>query len=290
MSRTVVRRILWANFVAQALIIVTGAVVRVTGSGLGCPTWPECVPGSFTPTEHQAESWHKFVEFGNRTLTFVLLAVAVAALVAVWKQTNDSKTRWLAATPLIGVLAQAIIGGITVLTGLHSIALVAHFLVSVWLVQLSGTLLYRVMNPDTELTNNPTRWVANLTLVSAFLVMFLGSFASASGPHSGDEKVPAALAIDPRITSWLHADAVWFFIGSLVAGWILRQLRMLSRSAGRLLHVLSALAVIQAMLGYIQYYNGVPVPLVAIHVAIATSFWCVAVLYHQASRRQQLSE
>ena len=124
-----------ANLVAQTAIILTGGLVRVTGSGLGCPTWPQCTEGSLVPTATQTEAWHKYVEFGNRTLTGVLGLLAIAAIVGaiVWRRRSGVRRRpilWLSVIPLAGTVAQAVLGGITVLTGLNPVTVALHFLLS----------------------------------------------------------------------------------------------------------------------------------------------------------------
>lgn len=129
------QRIFWANLIAQIGIVITGGIVRVTGSGLGCPTWPECVDGSITPTDDQAETWTKYVEFGNRTLTGVLMLLAVAAIIGawLWRRRQGVRRPWvmaLAAAPLVGTIAQALLGGVTVLVDLHPMAVASHLLLS----------------------------------------------------------------------------------------------------------------------------------------------------------------
>ena len=148
--RTWQRRTLVANLIAQTGIVLTGATVRLTASGLGCPTWPECVEGSIAPTSEQTEAFHKYIEFGNRLLTFVLLIVALAAIFAVFKYNRErfnsglNKRRsltLLAFGVLAGIFAQAILGGITVLTGLNPLTVAAHFMVSIGLITLATILL-----------------------------------------------------------------------------------------------------------------------------------------------------
>ena len=127
-------RLLITNIVVQTGIIVTGAVVRVTASGLGCPTWPECVDGSITPTDSQVEAWHKYVEFGNRTLTGILFIVAVLVALAVRSRFVDASVRRLGYAALAGTLGQALLGGVTVLTGLNPYTVASHLLLSVVIV------------------------------------------------------------------------------------------------------------------------------------------------------------
>ena len=146
------RPVLLLNVAAQVGIVVTGGLVRLTGSGLGCPTWPQCVPGSYVPTVRQAQGWHKDVEFGNRLLTFVVGAAAVAAVVVVtaWVVRTGAPRRLLAfaAVPILGVMAQAVLGGITVLTNLAPAAVAAHFLLSMVLVAASVVLLLALTRPE----------------------------------------------------------------------------------------------------------------------------------------------
>ncbi|HSO05558.1 MAG TPA: COX15/CtaA family protein, partial [Candidatus Limnocylindrales bacterium] len=154
-----VRGIFMANLVAQIGIVVTGGLVRVTGSGLGCPTWPECVDGSLVPVEGQAEAFHKWIEFGNRLLTFVLGILAIAAIVAAlrmrarWRAEGSVPRRpilLLAAVPLLGTLAQAVLGGVTVLTGLHPLIVGAHLLRSVAILAGGVVLVHRAGEPGDE--------------------------------------------------------------------------------------------------------------------------------------------
>ena len=161
-DRTAPRWLQWvflANLVAQTAIVITGGVVRLTGSGLGCPTWPQCAPGSFTPTSTQPQAWHKYIEFGNRTLTFVLTIAAIASLVGalLWarklRAAGAAPRRpitWLAAVPLIGTVAQAVLGGVTVLTGLNPAIVASHFLLSSVLIAATLVLYWRSREPGDE--------------------------------------------------------------------------------------------------------------------------------------------
>lgn len=130
-ARTWLPRLLLINLVVEVGIVLTGGLVRLTGSGLGCPTWPQCVPGSYVPTIEQAEGFHKFIEFGNRTLTGVVGIAALVLLIALYLGARDRpeliRGTWVV---LGGVAAQAIVGGITVLTGLNPWIVGFHFLCS----------------------------------------------------------------------------------------------------------------------------------------------------------------
>ncbi|MEI2641903.1 MAG: COX15/CtaA family protein [Candidatus Nanopelagicales bacterium] len=218
------QRVFWANLIAQVAIIITGGIVRVTGSGLGCPTWPECVDGSLTPTANQAEGVHRLVEFGNRTLTGVLIVLAVTALVGVFVWRRNSGVRrpwvtWLAAVPLVGTLAQAVVGGITVLVDLHPMAVASHLLLSLVVVAACVALVQfaaeAVDPPGVAITRPTTRVLGNALIAVTAVIVVMGTVVTGSGPHAGDART-ARLDLDPRLISWLHADVVLLFIGLLV--------------------------------------------------------------------------
>ncbi len=286
-----VRGIFIANLVAQTAIVVTGAVVRVTGSGLGCPTWPECVEGSYIPTSRQAESWHKYVEFGNRLLTFILVILAIAAIVAaVWDARARRRSGMprrpallvLAAIPIVGTVAQAVLGGITVLTGLHPATVSAHFLLSMTIIAGVVALVVRSGDPGdrpvTSLVPRPVIVLAWLLVAISAVVVFLGVLVTGSGPHSGDLESENRFSFDPRTMSWLHADAVLLFLGLLIGLIVALSLVTSPPAARRRAWLLLAIAVAQGILGYTQYFTGVPAGLVMIHVIGACLVW-VTVLF-----------
>jgi len=286
-SRRGVRGIYIANLVGQAGIVLTGAVVRITSSGLGCPTWPECVDGSIAPTSDQAEAWHKYIEFGNRLLTFVLLALALAALVA---GLIDRRRRAradlpprpalmaLALVPLAGTVGQAILGGITVLTGLHPLIVGAHFLISMAII--AGVVALVVRSADdgdgkpTWLTPRPVRVLAWLLVAVTAVVVVLGVLVTSSGPHSGDEDVQR-LGWDPRTVAWLHADVVLLFLGLLIGLLVALALTKAPAHARRRAWLLLAVAGLQGIIGYTQYFTGLPEVLVTVHVLGATLVWII---------------
>ncbi len=291
------RSIYIANLVVQSGIIVTGALVRITGSGLGCPTWPQCVEGSYTPTARQEEAFHKYIEFGNRLLTFIVAAIAIAVIVAMVIDTRRRRRNGLPARkgliilsiiPLVGTIAQAVLGGITVLTGLHPVTVSAHFLLSIALVAVSVVLVARSGDPGDQ----PIRYLAPrvvrilawaLVSVTA-IVVFLGVIVTGSGPHSGDAEVEARFSFDPRTIAWIHADTVFLFLG-LLGGLIVAL--FLFPSTGRMRRrvlLVGGIAITQAILGYVQYFTGLPELLVLLHVFGAVLVW-IAVLFVPFSMR-----
>jgi cytochrome c oxidase assembly protein subunit 15 len=267
--------ILLANLVAEVAIVVTGGLVRVTGSGLGCPTWPECVDGSITPTIEQAEGIHKWIEFGNRTLTGVLGLLALATIVAVWRWAPRRAMKVAAVTVFVGVLVQAVLGGITVLLGLHPATVAAHFLVSMGLVAAASYLWFA--RHETGAAPVPlvppivTRLAWATTAVGG-VVLFLGTLVTGSGPHSGDADEPARLGFDPRTISWLHADVVMLFVGLVVATWLTARLtsKDADRAPGRAWFAVLAVSLAQGVVGYVQYFTNLPEALVIAHMLGAT--------------------
>ena len=291
------RGIYIANLVAQAAIVVTGATVRVTGSGLGCPTWPQCVEGSYIPTVHQEQAWHKYVEFGNRSLTFILVLLAAAALIAAIldqrrRVANGGRSRKLllalAAIPILGTFAQAVLGGITVLTGLSPLTVASHFGVSMLLIAGCVALVVRSRDegdaPATLLVRPEIRKLTWALLAITGLVVMLGTIVTGSGPHSGDAKAENRFNFDPRMISWLHADVVLLFIGLLIALLLALHLTKGPRKALVLAWTLVGISVAQAGVGYTQYFTGLPIILVLIHVTGAVGLW-VAILFMPSTER-----
>jgi len=267
----VLRRLAVTAVVAQAGIAVTGSVVRVTGSGLGCPTWPQCFPGSIVPVAHpQAAALSQWVEFGNRLLTVVVVLVAGACLLAaLGTRPRHPRVARLALVQPLGVLAQAVIGGITVLSGLAWWTVAVHFLVSMVLVWLAVQLVAAAAGPDATaqpLVPGPVRaLVATSTAVLAALLV-AGTLVTAAGPHAGDAATPR-LGLGVEATAQVHADLLFGYLGLLVGlGFTLRAVRA-ARSVLRRWLVLVAVVLAQGLLGGVQYARGVPEVLVALHVS-----------------------
>ena len=260
--------------VLQAGLVITGGAVRLTGSGLGCPTWPECTPGSYTPVPHQAEGQlHAWIEFGNRLLTFALVAVALAVLAHVlFKRRKD--LRLLAVGQVLGILGQGVLGGITVLTDLHPLPVAGHLLLSIILIAGAASIYDRRENavlrvkPDERITALLSTAHLHLT----FLVIVLGTLVTGSGPHAGDEKAQR-FGFDIRSVSVLHADAVIALLGITLALYVAARANPLHH---RRILVFTAIALAQGAIGYIQYFTGIPEILVAAHLLGATLVWIAA--------------
>ncbi len=275
---TWVRPILVANLVAQILIIVTGGVVRLTGSGLGCPDWPTCAQGSLTPVAAQDEGFHKFIEFGNRTLTGVLVVIALLSLWAVYahfpRRRGMIRLAWFV---LAVIAAQAVVGGITVWTGLNPAIVAFHFLASIVLVAAATALLRGADDgPEPAARERVVHpWAVRLGWTAyavGFLVMVLGTIVTGSGPHSGDAKAPARTGFDPRLVSWLHADIVMLFIGLALATLVAIRLGQSAGAPAELSrarhtwHMVLVITALQGVLGYVQFFTGLPAVIVGTHM------------------------
>ena len=266
------RRISLANLIAQSGIIVTGAIVRLTGSGLGCPTWPDCTPGSLIPVAGQVEGFHKYIEFGNRTLTFLVLAISIALFVFSLINEKRNIILW-SFLPLIGTLLQAVLGGITVLTGLNPFTVMAHFLLSIILVGIS-VKIYNYFN-DRRISKSLPKIVDNyvkiVTLVG-FAVITLGTITTGSGPHSGDE-IAARFNLDLRVIAWLHADTVLLFVGLIIGLLVITKLNAESNHLYKPTRTLFVICLLQGFIGYVQWFNDLPWVLVSLHVIGAVITW-----------------
>ena len=263
----------------QMAIVVTGGAVRITGSGLGCPTWPECTPGSYTPVPNQAEGQvHAWIEFGNRLLTFVLLLGAVIALVIAIRVSKHAVTknriRLLAALQLIGILGQGVLGGITVLTDLHPIPVASHFLLSVFLIAGAISLRYEMVGIVRQKADGI---VATLMPVLIWLTLFVivaGTIVTGSGPHAGDENAKR-FGFSPKVVSWLHADLVIALVVLTVILWLITRVSQ-NTVISRYVSIFLLISLSQGLIGYVQYFTGLPEILVAAHLLGATLVWASA--------------
>ena len=271
------RKISLLNLVAQSGIIVTGAIVRLTGSGLGCPTWPDCAPGSLIPVASQVEGFHKYIEFGNRLLTFLVLAISILLFVYSILNRKPNIVFW-SSLPLIGTLLQAVLGGITVLTGLNPITVMAHFLVSIILVAISVKIydFYSPLKKSNKVSKIMDNYIQIITLVG-FLVIVLGTITTGSGPHSGDE-IAARFNLDVRTVAWVHADLVLLFIGLLIGLFILTKVISDAKFLNQTVKILLIICFVQGFIGYVQWFSNVPWILVSFHVLGAVVTW-ISIVY-----------
>ena len=261
----------------NALIMSTGAAVRVSGSGLGCPTWPKCTGDSLVPT-HSAEhaAVNMAIEFGNRLLTFLVLAVGVAVFVAAVRLSPRRRDLVrLAAVQPLSVVAQAVVGGIVVLTDLHPAAVAAHFLLSPALLAAATALWVRASEgdePARRLVRGELVWLARALIAVVFVLLVAGTVVTGTGPHAGDAKAPR-FGFRIEQVAQLHADVAWATVGLTFA--LLLGLRLTSAPARaqRAALVLLGVELAQGVIGYVQYFTGVPAPLVVAHVLGSALVW-----------------
>ena len=276
------RLIAAAVVLTQAGIAVTGAIVRVTASGLGCPTWPQCFPGSFTPVAvSEVPRIHQAVEFGNRMITFLVVLTAALVVLAVVRARRRAEIQVYAWLMPASTVVQAVIGGITVLTGLLWWTVALHLLASMTMVWLAVLLYVKIGEPDDDpagvsiyVVPNPLRWLTFLCAVALAAVLVTGTLVTAAGPHAGDASPTRTVPrLEIEITTLVHAHST-LLIGylALVVG---LGFGLLAASAPRpvllRLAVLVILVCAQGAVGTVQYFTGVPAALVAVHVAGAAA-------------------
>jgi cytochrome c oxidase assembly protein subunit 15 len=257
-----VRPLAWATLVANAVLVVTGGAVRLTASGLGCPTWPRCTDDSFRP--HGELDYHQAIEFGNRTLFGVLAVIAVATFIAAWR---TRRRDLVSMALLIGLVipAQAVIGGITVLTDLNPWVVSLHLLVSLAILGVAVRLLLSVDAPLPPPRHGPAVGLAWATFAAAWAVLYLGTVVTGSGPHAGDADVPRN-GLDPLQMSQLHADLVFLLVGLTLGLRFALTAVGASPAARRAVTVLLAVEVAQGAIGFVQYFTDLPVVLVGFHM------------------------
>ncbi|WP_370449961.1 heme A synthase [Cellulomonas sp. PhB143] len=262
--------VLVANLVAQIGIIVTGGAVRLTGSGLGCSTWPECEPGQFTAAFHSETSYHQYVEFGNRTLTGVLGVIAVVVAVLVWSDRSRTRPyRLLGLAPLAGVVAQAVLGGVVVRMHLNPGLVSLHFVISGVLVATSLLLLHRSGEgdgPPVPVVTPRLRALGTTLSVLTVPVVVLGVIVTGAGPHSGDDEIAYRIAVDPALMTKFHAASVWLFLAVLVATLVVAVRTAAPGTVRRSLWLLLGITLLQGAIGYVQYFTGLPWVLVGLHM------------------------
>jgi cytochrome c oxidase assembly protein subunit 15 len=268
-------RIFTLLLILQAALVVTGGAVRLTGSGLGCPTWPECTPGSYTPVPKQAEGQlHAWIEFGNRLLTFLLLLVALIALVIAVRVSksvaNKSAIRSLALGQVLGIFGQGILGGITVLTDLNPIPVAAHLLLSMLLISGAASLRFAIVGIQTQKSDTIQTTLIRAQVFVTAGVLILGTIVTGSGPHAGDEKTKR-FSFDPQTVSVLHADFVIILSVITIIVWLLTK--NLKGVIYRRNNILLLIIFLQGIIGYVQYFTGLPELLVGFHLLGSTLTW-----------------
>lgn len=266
-----VRRLALTGLIANIGIVSTGGLVRLTNSGLGCPSWPDCSSGDLVPV--RALSAHKAIEFGNRALTVVLVLAVAAVFLAVWRTTPRQRglVGWAWVT-LLGVPAQIVVGGVLIFTHLNPLAVAGHFMLSMVLIAAATVLWWRSRDSsgtagDSEATPLPAvvgrlGWA---TWVLTYAVFVVGTLVTGSGPHAGDATAKR-LHLRPAAISQLHADLVMLLVGLAAALAVCVTAVGASAVARRSTRLLIGVLAAQATVGFGQYFSGLPVSLVELHV------------------------
>jgi cytochrome c oxidase assembly protein subunit 15 len=273
------RSIALAAVIVSIMIVVTGGAVRLTGSGLGCPEWPTCTAGRVLPAASAEAGWRQDIEFGNRLLAFVVLFVAVVALAIARRQQPRRDDVVQAAVFLVaGVVAQGVLGGITVLAALNPLIVAAHFLLSIPVITIAVVLNHRARSPaglDRVAIRRDLRHAQHVLLGVVAIVLVLGTLVTASGPHAGDPDTPR-LGIDPQVISQFHADGVFLLLGLTVALWFALRATDAPLRSRRAAAILLGVALAQGLIGYVQYFTGLPEILVGAHMLGACLVWVAA--------------
>jgi len=272
-----------ALLVFQAGLVVTGGAVRLTGSGLGCPTWPECTDGSIKPVVHQAQGQvHAWIEFGNRLIAWLILILAIAALIYIIKKLKDRadyrRLKVLAILQILGFLGQVVLGGITVLTKLNPISVSAHFVLTIPLIAGALALRHRILNKTTLIIKSTTRTLTRIVTSLTFVVLLLGAVVTGTGPHAGDIEAKR-YPFEARAVSWLHADFVIALICLIIALYLVVKVSedaQVNKVFGRAVLAFFFIAMAQGAIGYIQYFTGLPELIVGAHLLGATLVWISA--------------
>lgn len=290
-----IRVFAWLSFVAEVLIIATGGAVRLTGSGLGCPTWPTCTPGSLVPTPEMGI--HGIIEFGNRTLTGLVGILAVVVVVLLWRMRRARRDLFaLSLVVLLGVVAQAIVGGITVLTGLNPFIVGFHYVASVTLVCVTAAFLVRMRQERVARVLAVPRWyavTAHVTTLVLVLTIVFGILTTGAGPHSGDAEA-GRNGFNAELLEHVHAWPGYALfalsIVLLVGAW--RRRSDMPRLA-LWTAMLIAVEVVQIGVGLYQARNGLPVLAVGVHMvlaALAAATMTVVILHLKRPRTEIVAE
>lgn len=295
-TRTAVRRWAVAGLVTSNLIILTGAAVRLSQSGLGCTNWPDCTSTSLVASGATGDSLvHRWVEFSNRLVTVAIFVVAVGVFVAAWQYRRDGGRRrdlvWLAAAQPAAIVAQAVIGGLVVLTKLNPALVSLHFLASVALVAAAVALLVRCQEgrePPRLLVPRPVQLTALGVVGAVALMMTVGTVVTGTGPLAGAPDV-ARYRLPLEGVTQFHADIGWLLAGLGVALLLGLHLGKAPRRAIRLAWLGAGLVALQGAIGYAQYFSGLPAGLVWVHVAGSAAIW-VAALFLPYSLRERTAQ
>lgn len=292
-SDRVIRGLALASLISQMGIVVTGGAVRLTGSGLGCPTFPKCTEDSWVNTpEHEV---HGFIEFGNRTLTFVLGFIALATLVAVLTQRPRRRDLiWPAVVLFLGIPVQALLGGITVLSELNPWVVMLHFVASAVLIGIATLLVRNSREPAGPVqvigaseSGTWLRRLAWLVVAVTYVTVYLGTIVTGSGPHAGDERARRT-GLDLESVTQLHVDSVFLLIGLTIGAWFAARAAGSPGRVAQAAAVLLGIELAQGAIGFVQYFTDLPEVLVGMHM-LGSTMLVVAAVWLLLSTRERVA-
>jgi len=279
-----------ASLVSQAGIIVTGGAVRLTASGLGCSEWPRCTPDSYVTTPEMGI--HGVIEFGNRLLTFVLAAIAVLTILALWRLRKTHRELLVMSIILFLVIpAQAVIGGITVWTGLNPWVVSLHFIVSALMVSIATLLVRRIgaerrarkagahpVRLQDGASTSLTKFAAVLSYIAGWIVLIVGTVVTGSGPHGGDPTAPRH-DFDQLLVTRMHAAPVYLMVVLAIILIAVMYRIDTSQRQRRAVWGFTIVLIFQALVGFYQHFNGLPILVVGLHmVGIGLVVWAMTIL------------
>ncbi len=288
-SPVTLRRAALASVVANVALVITGGAVRLTGSGLGCPTWPRCTDTSYVATA--AMGIHGKIEYGNRLLTGVLVAIAVVGALSALLQRRRRSVVWLAMVVLLSIPIQAVVGGITVLTHLNPWVVAGHFLLTIGIIAVAYALWTATREgdaPGLPFVPAPVRALVATLAAASGAVIIAGTVVTGSGPHAGDATAPRT-GLDPGSVAQVHADLVFLLIGLSIGAWF--ALRAVgARAAARRAGWLITIILTQAGIGFVQYATNLPPLIVGAHMAGACAVWLgtLGLLYAMRTRPEPI--
>ncbi|MFD8144923.1 heme A synthase [Streptomyces sp. NPDC059708] len=290
-SPRIVQRAAAIAVLMSVVIVVTGGAVRLTGSGLGCDTWPKCTDDSLIVTE--AQGFHGAIEFGNRMLTYVLCAAVGGIILAArsakpWRH-SLTKLGWLQFALVMG---NAVLGGITVLTGLNPYSVAGHFLLATSLITVTTITWQRTREGDgapRPRVPGPVRKLSWALIATTLVLIAAGTVVTGSGPHAGDKSEIKRMPFDWATTAHVHAIAAWLVCALGVAMWLV--LRVVDAPADTRARARDLLVVLlaQGAIGYVQFFTSLPEALVAVHMLGSCLVW-ISVLRVALSLRERSAE
>ncbi|MFM2384395.1 MAG: hypothetical protein RL166_269 [Actinomycetota bacterium] len=282
-GETTLRIFAWASVISEILIVVTGGGVRLTASGLGCPTWPLCTEESLVNVPEMGI--HGIIEFGNRLLTFALLLIALIFFISTLVSRGSRKILSTSIGLIIGIFLQAIVGGISVLTNLNPWVVGLHFVISAAMIAVAAIQLWRVYSPVVSQSTSPERLISNSFIVAVTAALLVGIVVTGSGPHAGDAEAPRN-GLNSELWQHIHSYPAYLALALGLVLLVIVRKRDVDGYASRLVFWSVITMTAQAGVGIAQSRMGLPVGLVIIHMTLAAVLAALVTLQRLALRRR----